>query len=60
MLRRVRAAWPFDTLDLMFFGGLGILTLSIAVRDLVLAGIVLGVVLMAYAFIAALPPRSAG
>lgn len=59
MLRRARAAWPFDALDLLFFAGLGIVTLALASRDIVIAGVVLGAVLMAYAFLAALPPRGA-
>lgn len=60
MLRRVRSSWPFDILDVLFFVGLLIVTGFLAQRDVVLAGVVFGGTLMAYAFIAALPPRTKG
>ena len=57
MLRRVRASWPFDWLDLVGLFGLLLVGGSIAIIWLPLAGIVVGTVLMLWAFLAALPPR---
>lgn len=57
MLRRVRASWPFDWLDAIALIGLLLLGGSIALVWPPLAGAVVGVVLIVYAFLAALPPR---
>lgn len=57
MLRRARASWPFDVLDLIALAGLVLVGYSIALVWVPLAGVVVGVLLMLYAFLAALPPR---
>lgn len=57
LLRRVRLSWPFDWLDLIALVGLLLVGGSLALVWLPLAGIVVGVLLILYAFMAALPPR---
>ena len=59
-LRRVRASWPFDVLDLVALLGLLLVGASLALIWLPLAGIVVGALLIVYAFMAALPPRQPG
>lgn len=58
MLRRVRAAWPFDTLDLLALVGLVMLGLSLALVWVPLAGVVVGSLVIVYAVMAAMPPRT--
>lgn len=60
MLRRVRASSPFDALDIVALIGLLILGASLVMVWLPLAGVVVGSIIMVYAFMAALPPRTPG
>lgn len=57
LMRRVRASWPFDWLDALALGGLSLVGGCLALVWLPLAGVVVGIVLIVYAFLAALPPR---
>jgi hypothetical protein len=57
-LRRVRASWPFDWMDLVALSGLLLIGGSLALIWLPLAGLVVGALLIVYAFMAALPPRA--
>jgi hypothetical protein len=56
-MRRFRESWPFDLLDVVALLGLLILGYSLALIWVPLAGIVVGSLLIVYAFVAALPPR---
>lgn len=56
-MRRARASWPFDVLDLVALLGLLMVGGSLALVWLPLAGIVVGGLLMGWSFLAALPPR---
>jgi hypothetical protein len=58
LTRRFRAGWPFDLLDLIAVLGLVLLGASLALVWLPLAGVVVGVLLIVYALVAALPARS--
>ena len=60
LLRRARAAWPFDWLDLIALMGLLLVGGSVALVWLPLAGVVVGSALLLYAILAALPPRPGG
>jgi hypothetical protein len=60
MLRRVRAAWPFDILDALALVGLVLLAYGCSLVNPALPWIVTGVLIMAYALIAALPARPGG
>lgn len=57
MLTRARASWPFDLMDLAFLAGILLLGGGLWLIWVPLALIVTGIVVMAWAFIAALPPR---
>lgn len=57
MLRRVRASWPFDILDLLSLAGLLLLAYGCSLLHPALPWIVTGVLVMVYAFLAALPAR---
>jgi hypothetical protein len=56
-MRRVRASWPFDWLDLIALLGLLLVGASLYLVWPPLAGVVVGVMLIVYAFYAAIPTR---
>jgi hypothetical protein len=56
-MQRFRASWPFDFLDFIALVGLLLLGGALALVWVPLAGIVVGSLLIVYAFVAALPPR---
>jgi hypothetical protein len=58
MLTRARLAWPFDLMDLAFLAGVLLLGIGLWLVWEPLALVVTGIVLMVWAFVAALPPRS--
>lgn len=58
MMQRFRASWPFDFLDAIALLGLLLIGGSLAIIWLPLAGVVMGSLLLVYAFVAALPPRT--
>ena len=55
MLRRARAAWPLDGLDLAFIAGVLLVGASLAMVWVPLAGVVVGAILAGWAILAALP-----
>jgi hypothetical protein len=56
--RRFRAAWPLDTIDILVFVGWLLLGGSIALVWVPLAGVVMGALLLVFAFVAGLPTRT--
>ena len=57
MLRRVRAAWPFDWTDAVALVGLLLLASGCWIVSPALSLAVTGALLLGYALMAALPPR---
>jgi hypothetical protein len=55
-MRRIRAAWPLDILDVLALVGLVLLAYGCSLTP-PLPWIVTGGLLLIYAFVAALPPR---
>lgn len=60
MMRRVRAAWPFDILDALALVGLVLIAYGCSLLSAALPWIVTGVLIMVYAIVAALPARPGG
>lgn len=58
MLRKFRAAWPFDAHDLLALVGLILLSTGCWLVSPALALIVAGALVIAFAFVSALPPRT--
>jgi hypothetical protein len=56
-MRRVRASWPLDLLDVIALVGLLLVGFGLYVVWEPLAAVVVGVLLIVYAFYAAIPPR---
>ncbi len=60
VLRRARAAWPFDVADILALIGLLLLAFGCFLVHPALAFIVTGVLVMGYAILASLPARPGG
>lgn len=58
MLSRARAAWPFDVMDLLFIAGALLVGGGLWLIWVPLALVVVGIILMVWAFISALPART--